>query len=352
MARIMIGELVSRHLGVGDVFPQVQLTAGCGGQKIPAQYAGQPLLVHLRAPGQQGLCEKSAAGRSSLLPAIAKAGGELARVGVKVLIVSRTEEAMSPGGLGLACNAECLTDSIDGIATAFNFDGFDVTLLLNENQRVLAVFDPRAVQFDHTGLLNAVKAFLPDRRFVEATAHAPVLRIPGVFDPGCCKHLIDIFERSPHQPSGFNEQRKDGAPLRFDDKVKKRRDFVVGAKTALAEQIRVLYMRRLIPEVAKAFYFEVKSHEAFKIARYDAQDAGFFRRHRDNTNAANAHRRFAVSINLNAEDHEGGHLVFPEYSEAGYRPATGEALVFCCSLLHEARPVTRGNRYVQLAFLY
>ena len=59
-----------------------------------------------------------------------------------------------------------------------------------------------------------------------------------------------------------------------------------------------------------------------------------------------------MSVNLNTEEYEGGHLVFPEYGNDGYRPATGEALVFCCSLLHEARPVSKGNRYVQLAFLY
>ena len=35
-----------------------------------------------------------------------------------------------------------------------------------------------------------------------------------------------------------------------------------------------------------------------------------------------------------------------------YKPATGEAVVFSCSLLHEAMPVTEGTRYVLLSFLY
>ena len=60
----------------------------------------------------------------------------------------------------------------------------------------------------------------------------------------------------------------------------------------------------------------------------------------------------AVTINLNAEDYEGGDLAFPEFGALTYRPATGDAVVFSCSLLHEALPVTRGRRYAFLPFLY
>ncbi len=35
-----------------------------------------------------------------------------------------------------------------------------------------------------------------------------------------------------------------------------------------------------------------------------------------------------------------------------YKPPTGGAVVFCCSLLHEATPVTKGVRYAFLPFLY
>lgn len=281
----------------------------------------------------------------------------LADLRVKLLVVGRSSGQVCAVSRcptsSVKLDVELLKDANGAIATAFNFSDAGATLLLNENQRVIAVFDPRMAPLDPAGVLTAVRSLLPAQKpFFEAKTHAPVLRVPGVFDPGCCRHLMDVFEKSAHKPSGFNEQRRDGAPLVFDDKVKKRRDFVVSSNTSLAEQIRVLYLRRIVPEIAKAFHFEVKSHEAFKLARYDARDKGFFRAHRDNTNSVNAHRRFAVSINLNAEEHEGGHLVFPEYCSAGYRPATGEALVFCCSLLHEARPVTKGNRYVQLAFLY
>ena len=68
--------------------------------------------------------------------------------------------------------------------------------------------------------------------------------------------------------------------------------------------------------------------------------------------SACAHRRFAVTINLNAEEFEGGELRFPEYGLQSWRAPTGGAVVFSCSLLHQALPVTAGRRYAFLPFLY
>ena len=109
---------------------------------------------------------------------------------------------------------------------------------------------------------------------------------------------------------------------------------------------------RLAPEILKVFQFEVTRIERYIVACYDAADGGYFRPHRDNTTSATAHRRFAVSINLNAEEFEGGDLRFPEFGRQTYRPPTGGAVVFSCSLLHEATPVTRGTRYATLPFLF
>jgi predicted 2-oxoglutarate/Fe(II)-dependent dioxygenase YbiX len=67
--------------------------------------------------------------------------------------------------------------------------------------------------------------------------------------------------------------------------------------------------------------------------------------------AASAHRRFAVSINLN-DDFEGGGIVFPEYGTRIFRPPTGGALVFSCSMLHAVAPMVRGRRYACLPFVY
>ncbi len=135
------------------------------------------------------------------------------------------------------------------------------------------------------------------------------------------------------------------------DDFKRRRDAIIQDED-LRLDLRSRIERRLLPEIKKAFQFEATRIERYIVACYDAADGGYFKPHRDNTTSATAHRRFAVSINLNAEEFEGGDLRFPEFGRRTYRPPTGGAVVFSCSLLHEATPVTRGTRYATLPFLF
>src|SRR5262249_21218913 len=116
--------------------------------------------------------------------------------------------------------------------------------------------------------------------------------------------------------------------------------------------IRTRIQRRLVPEVRKVFQFRVNYIERYIVACYDAGEGGYFRPHRDNTTKGTAHRRFAVTINLNAEDYEGGDLCFPESGRESYGAPRGGAIFFSCSLMHEPLPVTRGRRYAVLPFLY
>jgi predicted 2-oxoglutarate/Fe(II)-dependent dioxygenase YbiX len=88
------------------------------------------------------------------------------------------------------------------------------------------------------------------------------------------------------------------------------------------------------------------------VSCYDSSSGGYFRAHRDNTTKGTAHRRFAVTINLNVGEYEGANLVFPEFGSRAYCAPTGGAVVFSCSLLHEVLPVTKGRRYAFLPFLY
>src|SRR6201999_1380644 len=106
------------------------------------------------------------------------------------------------------------------------------------------------------------------------------------------------------------------------------------------------------PAILKVHQFKATRMERYIVSCYAAEDGGHFRPHRDNTTKGTAHRRFAVTINLNAEDYDGGDLRFPEYGEGRYRAPTGGAVVFACSVLHEACPVTRGRRYAFLPFLF
>tara|TARA_B100000575_G_scaffold116425_1_gene92659 strand:+ start:416 stop:658 length:243 start_codon:yes stop_codon:yes gene_type:complete len=57
--------------------------------------------------------------------------------------------------------------------------------------------------------------------------------------------------------------------------------------------------------------------------------------HRDYNEASVAHRKFAVTIYLNSEFYEGADLKFPQFIPNLYKPKTGSAIVFFCSLLHE-----------------
>jgi predicted 2-oxoglutarate/Fe(II)-dependent dioxygenase YbiX len=91
--------------------------------------------------------------------------------------------------------------------------------------------------------------------------------------------------------------------------------------------------------------------ERYLVGCYTAEDGGHFRPHRDNTTSGTAHRRFAVTINLN-DDFEGGTLYFPEYGLRQFKPPVGGAVVFSCSLLHGVMPVRKGRRYAFLPFLY
>lgn len=180
---------------------------------------------------------------------------------------------------------------------------------------------------------------------------APVLLVPNVLDRALCRRLIAVYEAGGGQPSGFMREVDGKTVLVTDAEHKLRRDCHV-ADPALRAQLLERIKAALVPMVNRAFQFEATRMERYLIGCYDAGTGGHFRPHRDNTTRGTAHRRFAVSINLNAGDYEGGDLRFPEFGPRTYRPPTGGAVVFSCSLLHEATPVTRGTRYAFLPFLY
>jgi predicted 2-oxoglutarate/Fe(II)-dependent dioxygenase YbiX len=179
---------------------------------------------------------------------------------------------------------------------------------------------------------------------------APVLVVPRVFDPAFCRELIAYYEAQGGQVSGVMRD-IDGRTVGVLDSMKRRRDVNIVDQRLKAAIIEGLE-RALSPMIERTFHFRPTRLERYLIACYDAEEGGYFRPHRDNQAFATAHRKFAVSINLNAEEFEGGDLRFPEFGPRTYRPPTGGAVVFCCSLLHEATPVTRGRRYAVLPFLY
>jgi predicted 2-oxoglutarate/Fe(II)-dependent dioxygenase YbiX/peroxiredoxin len=219
-------------------------------------------------------------------------------------------------------------------------------LLLDPSLRILM-----SARADQTAEVVARLAALPPPdAHAGVPMHAPVLIVPRIFEPDLCRRLIRHYEETGGAPSGVMRE-VDGKTVGVLDNFKKRRDASID-DVAFQQELNLRIARRLLPEIRKAFQYKATRIERHIVACYDAGDGGYFRPHRDNTTAGTAHRRFAVSINLNAEEFEGGDLRFAEFGSRTYRPPTGGAVVFSCSLLHEATPVTRGRRYAFLPFLY
>lgn len=220
------------------------------------------------------------------------------------------------------------------------------TYLLNNRSQVIASI----IHPDPEVHLATLADWLPKLAPVlSAVSPAPVLVLPGVFDPSLCDELIDGFERDNREPSGYMVEVGGKTVGQIDPDRKQRRDWVISDPT-LERRLLAAVQRRVMPEVEKAFQFNITRMERYLVARYDA-GAGHFKAHRDNTTGGTAHRCFAMSVHLN-DDYEGGGVSFPEYNPQGYKTGKGGAVVFSCTLMHEALPVTRGSRYVFLPFFY
>jgi predicted 2-oxoglutarate/Fe(II)-dependent dioxygenase YbiX len=179
---------------------------------------------------------------------------------------------------------------------------------------------------------------------------APVLCLHSVFEPGLCQKLISLYETHGGGESGFMREVNGKTVGIFDHNHKRRKDYTITDEEIIRiTQARI--KRRIVPEIAKVYQFHVSRMERYIVSCYAAEDGGHFRAHRDDTTKGTAHRRFAVSINLNAE-FEGGEISFPEFGPRGFKPPPGGAVIFSCSLLHRVSKVTAGQRYAFLPFLY
>jgi peroxiredoxin len=222
--------------------------------------------------------------------------------------------------------------------------------LLDPMLRVAAVTPPPIADADYAAFRALLEALPPPDLHGGGTTHAPVLSLPRVFEPELCQALIGHYETRGGTESGFMRELGGKTVLVTDPGHKRRKDCDI-ADPQLVAAARERVARRIVPEIRKAFQYQVTRLERDIVACYEADTAGHFRPHRDNTTMGTAHRRFAVSINLN-DEFEGGLLSFPEFGAAAYKPPPGGAVVFSCSLLHTVSPVTSGRRYAYLPFLY
>jgi predicted 2-oxoglutarate/Fe(II)-dependent dioxygenase YbiX len=223
-------------------------------------------------------------------------------------------------------------------------------IILDPTLRVMKVIPIERGTSDHSEAIDFVAGLPPVDRFAGMALQAPIIVLPNVFERALCENLIALYDQSGGEDSGIATERNGRTIVVTDHTKKRRRDHTVTDEKILS-LVRGRIVRRVVPEIQKVHQFLVTRIERYIVACYAAEDKAHFAAHRDNTNKGSAHRRFALSINLN-DDFDGGEVSFPEYGLRSFKAPAGGAVVFSCSLLHAVSEVRRGRRYAFLPFLY
>jgi predicted 2-oxoglutarate/Fe(II)-dependent dioxygenase YbiX len=285
-----------------------------------------------------------------VLDRIAAAKGALDAAGVDAVPLA---PAAAPFALAFAADPQTRGQVVyageAGGLDALTIDGAPAAIVIDRGGRIvdLSAFGAQADLAEVCRRVAALVASDPAHRRQSA---APALIIPNVASADFCRTLIAHFEASPHAAGVMASFSDGGAYAKLDESKKKRRDIELAAGDPLHAQVLEMLAARVVPEIKRAFQKDIALVDRILIARYD-DTGGYFTRHRDNAAPQTAFREFAISLNLNTPDYEGGELLFPEYDDHRYSPPAGGAIVFSASLLHEAAPVTKGSRYVLLSFL-
>jgi peroxiredoxin len=228
--------------------------------------------------------------------------------------------------------------------------GDAVSLIMDPTYRVQAIVGGAAVPSHADIALSHLREEAARRPAEGLALHPPVLVLPRLLSREDCRMLVEVWHRpvrtwhtDGHSSPGFDLDQHD---------FKVRNDFYGNVVQFVVRDRAVNALldgklgRRIGGEIERAFQFTMAGREPYRIACYDAAEHGSLPAHRDNPTEATRHRRFTVSINLNAEEFTGGELRFREYGEQLYRTETGMAVIWSCSLLHEVLPVTSGRRFI------
>ncbi|MGH6959076.1 MAG: hypothetical protein ACREE7_01190 [Dongiaceae bacterium] len=336
----------ARRLGIGDVVPPVRLV-DLDGQPAPLQSqdnAGRMLVLLL--------CRRADAGALPALHALADCQPALAEVEAQSLAISGSNAAANRALAEQHAPPFALfADGPDDLLGRFGAGDAAMFVVLDAGARVAGLFSggAREAAAKVVALCRSLYSASPAE---PATPHAPVLLVPQIFDALFCHQLVQLWQRGEKRT---NETSR-GAPgdpdyqARRDSDVKRRSDVLIPeGDNAINLEIRDRFLRRVVPNIQSAFQTKVRSYEVARIGCYDASSGGYFRAHRDDVGDPAMPRRFAMSVNLN-DDFDGGGLRFPEFGRRFYRPEPGTGVVFSCSLLHEALPVTRGRRFGLFTF--
>ena len=246
------------------------------------------------------------------------------------------------GDIGRACGAlPREIEGLKGLPSARNF-----WLVVDPTFHVLANIPFGSETSAHDEVFNLLHSLPSPQRFAGFEMPIPVLLLPNVFEQDLCRHLIGLYEKDGGSESGIYRA---GQGVN-DHSFKRRKDFTVEDQ-GLIRHIQGKIGRRVIPEIERLFFLKITRMERYIVGCYAAEDNAHFRPHRDNGPGLTAHRRFAVSINLN-DEFDGGEVSFPEYSPRGIKAPQGWAVVFPAAILHAVSVVTYGRRYAFLPFVY
>ena len=328
------------RLEPGDRFPEFMLADQTGAMRAFSQRVrGLAMAVFLDST-------------DALRQSLRGLAGDYQAAELDCLAIDGASEGAEPWPIILADEAGRIRQSLREMAGRSAAAGGALAFLLDRNQRIIALADDtRAEDGDLARwALTRWSAEPLAAPAAEIRHAAPVLTIPNVLSRDDCRALIARWHEMGNAPGKVTSLVKGEQVERVYESLKKRRDHRLNDPVVL-RPLLALIARRLAPELDKAFHYRAFKFDRVLIACYDAERGDFFRRHRDNQTPATATRRFALTLNLNSEEYDGGELIFPEYGDYRYKPATGAAVLFSCSLLHEALPVTAGQRFALLSFL-
>jgi predicted 2-oxoglutarate/Fe(II)-dependent dioxygenase YbiX len=304
---------------------------------------GKPVVVSLCAAGIASEARAFFAGYAAAAPRLFEMGCSLLMIGGYPLGEIDAFFAGAPAPFPVLADVEGQIPAFLGLGKLAG----PLTLITGPDLRVRDMIAGPASEHAEKAVLRCAELARP-AEYAPVARQAPVLLIENVLSPEYCDRLIRFWD-SQKKVYGIVGTAKGGIQT-YDTTIKRRTDVAV-EDPAVRGELETLIQRRVLSEIKKAFHFVVRSGETMKIGCYEAEQEGFFHAHRDNNDPAVAHRRFAMSLNLN-DAFEGCAVRFPEFPGAEYRPRVGEALVFSCSLLHEVLPVTKGRRFGLFGFYW
>jgi predicted 2-oxoglutarate/Fe(II)-dependent dioxygenase YbiX len=312
---------MSRLFEIGERFPDFVLP-GSSGQptQLYSRVGGRPVLVLIYGdtfPGLDQLIERFAAE-------------------VDVVLVSDRQSTAE----------HSFVDSQGDLLRSHLGDASQMLYVLDANLRVLK----RVEGADPVSEITQTLEPLSSEDSSRIQTQAPVLTVERVLEPDRCAFLMALWETGGSVETGIEKSANGGRDDVLSTRHKIRRDHTVDDPT-LVQLLTQSIGKRVLSEIERAFVYKPTRFEGFKIACYESESSGFFGAHRDNLSPSTAHRRLAVSLNLN-DEYAGGELRFPEFGEDRYCPGAGSAVVFSCAHLHEVLPVTEGRRFTLLTFLY